>query len=510
MLRQFAYACVTFAALAVAPAQSAAQDRFALVIGNSQYRGAAPLSNPARDATAVSALLKQAGFEVTAVHDLDKSDMSRTLRSFTHKLSDKPDDSVVLIYYAGHGLQVDGENFLVPTDATIAQESDIAVEAMRLADVMSMLETVRSKTRIVILDACRDNPFADMSKSAPRGLALVNAPAGTLVAYSTSPGNTADDGVGSHSPFAAALLTSAREPGLPIETALKNVRLAVHGTTDGRQTPWEVSALVEPFSFFPGGKPVKADPIATKKEETWRKDLRAMTPRQAFDAAIREDNVIVYEIYLSIYAADPLAPAIRAIFDRRQMMIAWLEAVTLNTASAFEAFLKAFPGSDVATTARRLKDRAEARSSFARSIQPVLGLSTDALSSAPRTIVREVKVPVEVVRIKEVPVVKEVVREVRVPSPPEIRTVVKEVIKEVKVPGPVREIIKEVKVPGPVKIVQVPGPVRIVHVPGPSKPCRCGGSGQIHVPGINQGGGRRDQGINLKALRQHLQGNRRR
>jgi hypothetical protein len=252
-----------------------------------------------------------------------------------------------------------------------------------------------------------------------------------------------------------------------------------------------VSALTEPFSFFPGGKTFKADADASKSKDAWRKDLKAMAPRQAFDVVIREDNVIVYEIYLAIYGADPRAPVIRAIFDRRRMMIAWLEAVTLNTASAFEAFLKAFPDSDLAETARKLRDRSEARSSFARSIQPVLGLSANALSNAPQTIVREVKVPVEVVKIKEVPVVKEVIREVRVPSPPEIRTVVKEVIKEVKVPGPVREIVKEVKVPGPVKIVQVPGPVKIVHVPGPSRPCNCGGGGNIRIPGgVNQGGHR--------------------
>ncbi|MGD9924423.1 MAG: caspase domain-containing protein, partial [Pseudorhodoplanes sp.] len=487
-----------------------------------------PLGNPARDAAAVGALLKQAGFDVTSALDLDKSSMSRALRTFTRSVSERPEDAVVLIYYAGHGLQVDGENFLIPTDAVIAQESDVAVEAMRLADVMTMLETVRSKTRIVILDACRDNPFADMAKTAPRGLALVNAPAGTLIAYSTSPGNTADDGSAGNSPFAAALLKSAREPGLPIETALKNVRLAVHGVTGGRQTPWEVSALIEPFSFFPGGKAVAADPSAAKNTDAWRKELRSMSPRQAAEVAIREDNVIVYEVYLSIYGGDVLAAPVRAILDRRQMMIAWLEAVTLNTASAFEAFLRRFPNSDLAETARRLQDRTEARSSFARSITPVLGLSANALNNAPQTIVREVRVPVEVIREVKVPgPVREIIKEVKVPGP--VREIIKEVkvpgpvreiIKEVKVPGPVREIIKEVKVPGPVKIVPgpvkiVPGPVKIVHVPGLSKPCRCGGGGNIRIPGgVNQGGhrfqggGRGDLRALDKALRQL--GNRRR
>ena len=437
------------AAWSASAVTAVAQDRFALVIGNSQYRNVSPLANPGRDATAVSALLKDAGFEVTAATDLDKTSMSRAIRFFTNQISDKPDNTVALIYYAGHGLQVDGENFLVPVDATITREADVALETLRLADLMSMLESVRSKTRIVILDACRDNPFADIAKDAPRGLALVNAPAGTLVAYSTSPGATADDGTGTNSPFAKALLQSAKEPGLPIETALKNVRLAVHGATDGRQTPWEVSALTEPFSFFPGSAPLKPDESRNKTADTWRKELQGLSPRGAFDIAMREDDVTVYEQYLAIYGSDALAVQIRSMIERRQMMIAWLEAVTLNTPAAFAAFLTRYPDSDLTDTALRLEERAKARSSFARSIAPVLGLTANALNtqSDVRTVVREVRVP----EVRTV--VREVVKEVRVPSPPEIRTIVREVVKEVKVPHEV---------------------VKVVRIPGPPRPCNCG------------------------------------
>ncbi len=461
MLRVLTSMSLMLATLVASAAAVFAQDRFALVIGNSQYKNVTPLANPGRDATAVTALLKDAGFEVTAATDLDKTSMSRAIRFFTSQIAEKPESTVALIYYAGHGLQVDGENFLVPVDATIAREADVALESMRLADLMAMLESVRSRTRIVILDACRDNPFADITKSAPRGLALVNAPAGTLVAYSTSPGATADDGIDANSPFAKALLKSAKEPGLPIETALKNVRLAVHGATDGRQTPWEVSALTEPFSFFPGSVSLKADESRGKSADTWRKELQGLSPRGAFDIAVREDDVTVYEQYLVLYGSDPLAAQIRAIFDRRQMMIAWLEAVTLNTPIAFATFLARFPDSDLTATARRLEERAKARSSFARSIAPVLGLTANALNT--QSDVRAVRVPE----------VRTVIQEVKVPSPPEIRTVVREVIKEVRVPSPpeirtvVREVVKEVKVPHEV--------VKIVHVPGPARPCNCGG-----------------------------------
>jgi hypothetical protein len=374
MLRQFAITCAALAALASAPVPASAQDRFALVIGNSKYKGVSPLANPARDAQAVGVLLKDAGFQVTSALDLDKTSMSKVIRFFTTSIAEKPENTVALIYFAGHGVQVDGENFLVPVDATIAREADVALEAMRLADLMSMLETVRSKTRIVILDACRDNPFGDIAKTAPRGLALVNAPAGTLLAYSTSPGHTADDGAGSNSPFAQALLKSAREPGLPIETALKNVRLAVHGATGGRQTPWEVSALTEPFAFFPGGGTLKPDTSANKTADAWRKDLQGMSARDAFAVALREDNVVVYEQYLALYGTDPLASNLRAILDRRLMMLAWQEAVALNSAAGFAEFLARYPNSDLSATARRLQQRAQNRLAMAS----VLGGARDA------------------------------------------------------------------------------------------------------------------------------------
>jgi hypothetical protein len=365
MLRHFACACAALIALASAPVTASAQDRFALVIGNSKYKSVSALENPARDANAIGALLKDAGFQVTSALDLDKASMSKVIRFFTNNIAEKPENTVVLIYFAGHGVQVDGENFLVPVDATIAREADVPLEAMRMADLMAMLETVRSKTRIVILDACRDNPFGDIAKSAPRGLALVNAPAGTLLAYSTSPGHTAADGAGSNSPFAQALLKSAREPGLPIETALKNVRLAVHGTTGGRQTPWEVSALTEPFSFFPGAAGIKPAESTDKTADQWRKELQGMPARDAFALAVRENDVVVYEQYLALYGNDPLAAGLRSILDRRLMMLAWQEAVALNTEAAFAAFLARYPNTDLSATARRLQQRAQSRMAMA-------------------------------------------------------------------------------------------------------------------------------------------------
>ncbi len=145
---------------------AAAQTRLALVIGNSNYRAVTPLPNPVNDAKAVADELRTAAFDVTQALDVGQADMRRAIKDFAAKISAKGSDTVALVYYAGHGVQVDGENFLVPVDARIQSESDIPREAIRLADLMSALAAVPSKMRIVILDACRNNPFATGKQTA--------------------------------------------------------------------------------------------------------------------------------------------------------------------------------------------------------------------------------------------------------------------------------------------------------------------------------------------------------
>jgi uncharacterized caspase-like protein len=229
-----------------------AQTRLALVIGNSNYRAVTPLPNPVNDAKAVADELKTASFDVTQALDVGQADMRRAIKDFAAKISAKGTDTIALVYYAGHGVQVDGENFLVPVDAKIQGEADIAKEAVRLADVMSALAAVPSKMRIVILDACRNNPFATTKQT--RGLAIVDAPTGSIVAYSTAPGTEATDGAGTHSPYTAAFIDVAQQPRLQIEQLFKQVRLRVHEATKGQQTPWESSSLTSDFWFVPANE----------------------------------------------------------------------------------------------------------------------------------------------------------------------------------------------------------------------------------------------------------------
>jgi uncharacterized caspase-like protein len=246
---------IAVAALAAWLAGTAAQaeTRLALVIGNSNYTTVNKLPNPVNDARAVADDLKAAGFDVTMSLDLTQVDMRRAIQSFAAKVAKKGPDTIALVYYAGHGVQVDGENFLVPIDAKIEREADIAIASVRLADLMNALAGVPSKIRIVILDACRNNPFAT-SKQA-RGLAIVDAPSGSIVAYSTAPGTEATDGAGGHSPYTAAFIEVSKEPRLQIEQLFKQVRLKVNQATNGQQTPWESSSLTANFWFLPSDEP---------------------------------------------------------------------------------------------------------------------------------------------------------------------------------------------------------------------------------------------------------------
>ncbi len=499
MLKRFALVLVALAALTgLGGASSAsAEERFALVVGNSNYQSVAALPNPVNDAKAVSAFLESAGFEVDMALDLSQSDMMRAVQDFADKLADKGEDTVAMAYFGGHGAQIDGENYLLPVDAKITREEDVALAGVRLADLMNKLNALPSKIRIVILDACRNNPFEAISKSTGRGLAIVNAPAGTVVAYSTSPGATAEDGSGDNSPFATALIDAGKKPGAPIEAVLQSVRLTVHKATKGLQTPWEVTALTEPFQFFPGQGGDVLQPAPDRTEAEWKSELRSVSPRDAYDLVVTQDKVVVYQIFVDIYADTSWGRRILALLDRRLEMEAWFDAVTLNTAAAFQAFLKRYPDSDLAPTAKKLTERARSRSIAASDLPGALDVpATGEVKTVVNEVVKEVRVPLppeiktvtqevikevpfEVVKEVKVPVVKEVVKVVKVPVVKEVVKVVKvPVIREVKVP-----VVREVKVPV-IKIVTVPRHCPKVKTCGGDGGGGRGSSGQL--PQINQ------------------------
>ena len=239
--------------------QAMAQRRVALVIGNSAYANTPQLENPKNDAADFAGTLKQLGFEVSEGHDLDKAGMDRAIRNFAEALAGA---QMGLFFYAGHGLQVGGQNYLVPVDAKLSTGAALDFEMVRLDLVQRSMER-GANSNILFLDACRDNPLArnlaralgSRTAAIGRGLAAMESGEGTLISYSTQPGNVALDGAGRNSPFAAALVRHINTPGDDLAAILINVRNDVMAATDRRQVPWEHSALTAKIYFSPP-KPV--------------------------------------------------------------------------------------------------------------------------------------------------------------------------------------------------------------------------------------------------------------
>jgi len=239
---------------------SATERRIALVIGNSAYK-VGPLKNPVNDASLIAATLRSVGFKVIERTNADQKAMKRALQKFGDLLEKAGKDGVGLFYYAGHGVQANGRNYLIPVGAEIQRESDLEIEALRANAVLSTMDYARNRLNFVIMDACRNNPYARSFRSTSRGLARMEAPRGTLVAYATGPNEVAMDGKGDNSPYTEALVKAMQEPGVPVEQMFKRVRRLVEEETGSKQTPWEESSLTGDFYFNPAPPEEKTPPV---------------------------------------------------------------------------------------------------------------------------------------------------------------------------------------------------------------------------------------------------------
>jgi hypothetical protein len=227
------------------------QRRVALVIGNNSYPSA-PLLNPVNDAKAMAAALGNTGFAVILRTNASQSDIQAALREFGNRLKDGGPGAAGLFYFAGHGMQIKGRNFLVPVGANIEHEDEVAYQSVDAQAVLDKMESAGNGTNLVILDACRNNPFARSFRSSQQGLAAMEAPVGTLVAFATAPGAVASDGLdGGNGLYTQHLLNAIKQPGLRVEDVFKQVRAAVRRDSKGRQVPMEWSALEGDFYFLP-------------------------------------------------------------------------------------------------------------------------------------------------------------------------------------------------------------------------------------------------------------------
>lgn len=277
----------TLAGISVA-AQAPLDIRVALIIGNSAYVGAPVLGNPANDARSMSAVLRSLGFQVIELRDGSKVQMAAAITQVGGLLTGK--QGVGMLYYAGHGLQLDWHNYMVPVDARLRSAADVSNQTIDLGLVIETFKGAGNRMNIVVLDACRDNPFGASTSSA-KGLAQLDAPPGTLLAYATAPGNVAEDGdeTSGNGLYTQYLLQELRRPTAKIEDVFKRVRLNVRKQSQGRQIPWESTSLEDDFYFNDGVKfTIKPAELARMAAELKAREQQHLAQAAAQEAQARE------------------------------------------------------------------------------------------------------------------------------------------------------------------------------------------------------------------------------
>ena len=321
MVRRLAASAVLVAGAALWVVQAGAATRVALVVGNGGYDPAniVRLDNPVNDARLMASALERVRFEVSLVTDAGQDEMKRAIKAFGKRLRGAGASAVGLFYYAGHGVEAGGSNYLIPIGAEVESAMDLQSDAVPAQWVLSRMEAAGNRLNMVILDACRNNPYAGRVRGGSgRGLVSMKAPSGSLIAYSAGPGQVADDGEGENSPYTLALAEALVEPGVKVEEVFKRVRARVEGETGRRgrrQTPWENSSLTGDFYFVAprqggeeagpaaGGGATQTSASAPGGAGLSEEQLAA----RAYEAAERVDTVMAFEAVVrrfpdSIYA----------------------------------------------------------------------------------------------------------------------------------------------------------------------------------------------------------------
>jgi uncharacterized caspase-like protein len=337
------------------PSATSAEKRFALVIGNAGYQVGA-LTTPANDAGLIAQTLQAAGFDVAGARDLDQDSLRRAFRDFLEKATNSGPDTVAFIYVSGYGVQLEGENYIVPIDAKIARDSDVAAEAIRMSDYIRPLAALKLKASIVVLDAARANPFAKSGPPLGGGLALVEPEPGMLIAFNATPGTVAPEGQGPYGPYAQALAEMMREGGLPLADVFDRARLRVNDVTKGAEVPWHASKVETSLVFFERAPDAPSPAASTEQAAAVRsRPLGDLGAPEAYVAALDRDTLDGYSEFLTAYPDDPMAARVRAMVAARREAITWRRTRVVDTAPAYWSYLRRYPqGPHAADAHRRL------------------------------------------------------------------------------------------------------------------------------------------------------------
>src|ERR1700694_3997559 len=338
--------------LSSAAAQQQQEKRMALVVGNGAY-AKSPLATAANDAGLIAQTLQAAGFDVIGARDLDGDTLRRSFRDFIQKAEASGPDTVAMVYLAGYGMQLAGENYFIPVDSPISRDTDLPTEGMRISDYVRQLASLPLKAGVVVLDAARQQPFIEGGRPLASGLALVEADAHMLIAFNAAPGTIAPNEPGPYGAYAQALAEMIRSGGLPLPEVFNRVRLRVNEASKGAQVPWNADKLDVPFMFFDraADAPVPASPDQAAAARS--RPMRDLGVQDAYAAALERDTMQGYEDFLTAYPGDPLARRVRAIVAARREAITWLRTYRADTPQAYWSYLRRYPRGPHAGDARR-------------------------------------------------------------------------------------------------------------------------------------------------------------
>jgi uncharacterized caspase-like protein len=330
------------------------EKRVALVIGNAAYPSAA-LPTTANDAGLIAQTLQAAGFDVVGARDLDQDTLRRTFRDFLDKVTASGPDTVAFVYLSGYGVQLEGDNYIVPIDAKLARDTDVPLEALRLSDYTRPLAAMKIKAGIVVLDAARANAFAQSGQPLANGLALSEPEPHMLMAFNAAPGTVAPAENGPYGAYAQALAEMIRTGGLPLNDVFERTRLRVNEMTKGGEVPWHASKIDAPIMFFDRAADAPAPAQSEQGIAMRSRPIRDIGAQDGYVAALERDTLQGYLDFLAAYPNDPMAKRVRAIVAARREALTWRRTRSVDTPPAYWSYLRRYPyGPHVADARRRL------------------------------------------------------------------------------------------------------------------------------------------------------------
>jgi uncharacterized caspase-like protein len=351
----FLFCLILFSALPGTLSSAAAQQqekRIALVVGDGAYTKS-PLATAANDAGLIAQTLQAAGFDVVGARDLDGDTLRRSFRDFIQKAQASGPDTIAMVYLAGYGMELAGENYFIPVDSSLSRDTEIPIEGLRISDYTRQLASLPLKASIVVLDAARQQPFVEGGQQIASGLALVEPDPHMLIAFNAAPGTIAPNEPGPYGVYAQSLAEMIRTGGLPLPEVFQRVRLRVNDASKGAQVPWDAQKIDAPFMFFDRAPDAPAPAPPDQAAAIRDKPIRDLGAQDAYAAALERDSMQGYEDFLAAYPGDPLAKRVRAIAAARREAITWLRTYRADTPQAYWSYLQRYPRGPHASDARR-------------------------------------------------------------------------------------------------------------------------------------------------------------